>query len=295
MSGESSYYRRELPAHPESESDLFVMRFANPHTAIPDWLVVNSHIRLELRHMAAVIIILQKRPLPPDKEQIAEILGVGTRTVQRWLAELRAAGVLSYKLLGRRRMYVFHEPSTISDPTISDPTISDPALSSDTTISDPGVSHETNYVTPIHGIPYAGIDSYNRLTISDRSGGGGDHDHGGIEPPTTAPRRAAPKVSPDSIATETGRWLVKTGFNIASAYRFQTIPLKVAMADYERRRDLGQGIGAIVQAWRVELPEFDLMSDAAGAVVDSARRAELRAKYGDLFLFSGDEPEGVDQ
>jgi hypothetical protein len=109
--------------------------------------------------------------------------------------------------------------------------------------------------------------------------------------PTTAPRTPA-KVLPNQIATTTGRWLVKVGFNIGFAYRFQTIPLQVAQADYERRRALGQGNGAIINAWMVELPEYDLASEASGHVINEARRAELRERYGDLFLFGGDEPTG---
>lgn len=269
-------------------TDVFITRFANPHTAIPDWLIIGSKIRLELRHMAAVIIIMSKGGVPPTKDEIAEVLGVTPRTVQRWLAELGTAGVMSFQLVGRRRMYVFHEPCTISDPAITDPAIRDRMRSGDRRITDRWYSQDRRSGSAIHGGSTRMNGDSSENPITDRSGGGGDHDHVGDSklPQTNAATGA--KATPDAIQTETGRWLVRMGFNITSAARFQSIPLAIAQRDYERRRELGQRNGAIVQAWAVEHPALLGQNDESEPTVSADRRAELTARYGDLFLFSGD-------
>jgi DNA-binding transcriptional ArsR family regulator len=267
---------------------VFITRFANPHTALPDWLILTNKIKPEVQHMATVIIVLSKRGMPPSKDEIAESLGVTPRTIQRWLAELRDAGMLSYQLVGKRRMYVFHDQA-IRDSPITDPHgISDRMTITDPAVSDRAIIHEPARAVSIHGTPTSINVRSDEIRISDPSGSGGSSESPtDSELPTTEPRTST-KVLPESIETETGRWLVKIGFNIASAYRFQGLPLKVAQADVARRRDLGQGNGAIINAWKVELPEYDYLSDQPEQAVSDARRAELQAKYGDLFLFSGD-------
>lgn len=299
MSGNRVDLCRDYTQSPTAQSDVFVMRFSNPHTAIPDWLMLTSTIRLEARHMAAVIMILSKRGVPPSKDEIGDVIGVGARTVQRWLAELAAAGVMSYQLVGRRRMYVFHEPAggdldqanpdrTITDPADTDRTITDRMSITDPADTDPTVSHES---IDRHRDSYGhnAMNGYfSQDSISDRPGGGGDHEsieHGSL--PDTNPRTRT-KVRPDQVTTETGKWLVRVGFNLTSAYRFQQIPLPTAQADYERRRGLGQQTGAIVNAWAVELPRAATVQADSGGAYGAAGLAELRAKYGDLFKLGSD-------
>jgi len=296
MSGDHTTPSRDNPAHQGNTNDVFISRYANPHTAIPDWLVCTSKIRLEVRHMAAVIMILQKRAVPPTKDEIADVLGVETRTISRWLRELREAGCLDYSLVGKRRFYVFHEPPTINDPAINDRSDNDHMESPDHRIIDrwrkrTGTSQPATHAQPDHMNADSGA-----VSISDPpSGSGGLESTESQELPTTSATRP-PRVLPEHITTETGKWLMKVGFNIRYAYQFQAMSLPVAQADYHRRRELGQGNGAIIQAWAVELPEFCLTSDGEATTVSGERRAELRAKYGDLFLFSGDElpTEGVE-
>jgi DNA-binding transcriptional ArsR family regulator len=288
--------RAELKHSPATTSDIFTTRFTNPHTAIPDWLILDPSIRQEARHMAMVIIVLSKRPMPPTKEEIAEQLGVNPRTISRWLAELRAAQVVSYQQVGKRRLYVFHDPMTIIDPTIIDPRAIDPHAIIDRGINDRGDMETAPLRAQSSGSSTAQKGRTFRQRISDRSGGGGDPNHAAAQiQPDTNPRSST-KVLPSQITTDTGRWMIREGFNIASAYRFQHMPLEAAQADYSRRRDLGQHHGAVINAWSVELPEFDHVTDERGAFVTDARRAELRALYGDLFSFSGDDmpPESSD-
>ena len=64
------------------------------------------------------------------------------------------------------------------------------------------------------------------------------------------------------------RYLIRQGFSARAAQQFRTLDCAAAQADLARRRDLGQGIGAIVTAWRVEPPQpapdnADQLSDAA--------------------------------
>lgn len=291
----------QKPTHDSSQpenyhdiaSDMFVMRFLNPHTAIPDWLILSHDIRQEVRHMAAVIMVLNKRPMPPTQDDIAEALEVERRTVQRWLAECRDAGILSYRLIGRRRMYVFHEPLGSPDPTVDDPTVGDRMRSGDRTVGDRAIVHDS----PIEAPSLRQHRQVKRLLrqnpISDRAGGGGDHDSPGESNQPTNPPLRSTKVLPTQITTDTGRWMVKTGFNIVSAYRFQSIPLDVAQADYARRRDLGQQHGAIINAWRVELPQHDALHGDFGPQFGSDRIAALNSKYGDLFR-SGSDMTGLE-
>lgn len=297
MSGDHSDLSRENPASSKNTSDVFITRFANPHTALPDWLILTNKIKPEVQHMATVIIVLSKRGMPPTKEEIADVLGVTPRTIQRWLAELRDAGMLSYQLVGKRRMYVFHDHA-ITDTAITDPHgISDRMTITDPRVYDRAIMHDPPRAEANHGMPTTINGDSEQIRITDRSGSGGSLDlPTDSDLPTTTPRNRT-KVLPESIETDTGRWLVKIGFNIASAYRFQSIPLKIAQADVSRRRDLGQQNGAIINAWKVELPEYDDLPDHPVAEVSEDRRAELRAKYGDLFMFSGDviAPEGGDE
>jgi hypothetical protein len=73
--------------------------------------------------------------------------------------------------------------------------------------------------------------------------------------------------------TATERYLLREGFSVKAARKFQALTLTAAQADIARRRELGQGIGAIVTAWRVEQPT----APTAPEELDTARATGAKA------------------
>ena len=57
--------------------------------------------------------------------------------------------------------------------------------------------------------------------------------------------------------TLTERSLIRAGFSIRAAHEFRDLDHSTAHADLTRRREIGQGIGAIVTAWRVDPPRAE--------------------------------------
>ncbi|NTU80649.1 MAG: hypothetical protein HGA45_14945 [Chloroflexales bacterium] len=55
--------------------------------------------------------------------------------------------------------------------------------------------------------------------------------------------------------TATERYLIRQGFSTRAACEFRDLDFPAVQADVARRRELGQGIGAIVTAWRVAPPQ----------------------------------------
>jgi len=117
-----------------NDQDVYLYRSSDPHTAIPDWLPRCSLVSPEARFMAVTILVLSKAPMPPTRAEIAESMGVDIRTVQRWLGELRSAGLLSEHQVGRRVLCVFERP--MGDPCV---------------MGDRGVTRHTDH--PTHGSP----------------------------------------------------------------------------------------------------------------------------------------------
>jgi hypothetical protein len=74
------------------------------------------------------------------------------------------------------------------------------------------------------------------------------------EDPTPPPAPASPTGGDGGGATDTERFLLRQGFSFPAAREFRALDLGAVQADLERRRSLGQGIGAIVTTWRVEPP-----------------------------------------
>jgi hypothetical protein len=55
--------------------------------------------------------------------------------------------------------------------------------------------------------------------------------------------------------TTTERYLIRQGFSVKAAREFRALDGATVQAELERRRELGQGIGAIVTTWRVDPPQ----------------------------------------
>jgi hypothetical protein len=228
------------------QTDVFIYHSHDPHTAIPDWVPFCHQLGPEARNLITATLVLQKRGHPPTRLELAQALRVDRRSIYRWLEEIASAGAMSNRRVGRRRLTVFHKPKgdrAITDRPITDRPITDRPI----TLRDSDSSEHVrlgSHETPIGD-----------QAITDRAGGGGgsvleDSD----PPPATAPRR---KISPHEITGETGRWMVAEGFSLTKAHQHQSLPLAPAQADYQRRKQLGQGHGAIALAWEVAPPAGD--------------------------------------
>lgn len=78
--------------------------------------------------------------------------------------------------------------------------------------------------------------------------------------------------------TATERYLLRSGFSAKAAREFRGLELTAVQADVERRRELGQGLGAMVTAWRVEPPAVSVGAPSPAAAVDTrAARAKAEA------------------
>ena len=212
------------------------------------------------RQLAHALLILGKRPYPPTREEIAELLGVDVRTVDGRLKLLRDSGFLVLGKAGRRNLYRLRNPagSLIACDQRSH-AISDHMRSAITCdqVSDLSVKPSLSRQDEPEG-------DLSPKSIPDRDSvvGGGSDSSEKDSPTTNPPRR---KISTDELTTATGRWLLREGFNIAVAVELQHLPLKACQEDYHRRRHMGQQHGAIVTAWRVEPPAGESSSAPAGA------------------------------
>jgi hypothetical protein len=80
--------------------------------------------------------------------------------------------------------------------------------------------------------------------------------------------------------TATERYLLRAGFSAKAAHEFRGLELAAVQADIERRRELGQGLGAMVTAWRVEPPQVSAEAGgpvAAVAALAASAKAEALA------------------
>jgi DNA-binding transcriptional ArsR family regulator len=264
------------------DSEHYYYASHDPHTAIPDWVPFCVQIGTEARNLITATLILQKRGHPPTRRELAEALSVDERSIYRWLEEITNAGAMSKRRAGRRRLNVFHRPKpdqAITDRLITDRLITDQAIR----FRDSDESEHACQQSHKSPIP--------DQAISDPSGGGGDHDSIEVDPPpTTAPR---PKISPSEITGDTGRWMVAEGFSLTKAHQHQGLPLAPAQADYQRRRQLGQGHGAIALAWEVAPPAGDLATApiqiSAGEFTFSEHEKERYRAMG--FAFASEVPE----
>jgi hypothetical protein len=92
------------------------------------------------------------------------------------------------------------------------------------------------------------------------------------EDPTPPPATTgAPAGGDGGGLTATERLLLREGFSTRAAREFRDLDRSTVQADLERRRGLGQGIGAIVTTWRVEPPHATTPDPAASPAI--ARRA----------------------
>ena len=98
------------------------------------------------------------------------------------------------------------------------------------------------------------------------------------EDPTPPPAATgAPAGGDGGGLTATERLLLREGFSTRAAREFRDLDRSTVQADLERRRGLGQGIGAIVTTWRVEPPR-SATPDPATAPVNTRRATSAKAQ-----------------
>jgi hypothetical protein len=98
------------------------------------------------------------------------------------------------------------------------------------------------------------------------------------EDPTPPPATTgAPAGGDGGGLTATERLLLREGFSTRAAREFRDLDRSTVQADLERRRGLGQGIGAIVTTWRVEPPRA-ATPDPATAPVNTRRATSAKAQ-----------------
>lgn len=121
------------------------------------------------------------------------------------------------------------------------------AESHDTTLGSYAATVESHHATPgsherlAEGVPTRQIDTpYTEIPQNQIR-----------RDPTPPP--AAPDGD-DGGPTLTERYLLRQGFSARAAREFRALDHRAVQADLERRRDLGQGIGAVVTTWRIEPP-----------------------------------------
>ena len=98
------------------------------------------------------------------------------------------------------------------------------------------------------------------------------------EDPTPPPAAATAPGGDGGGPTGTERYLLRQGFSTRAAHEFRDLNLSAVQTDLERRRGLGQGIGAIVTTWRVEPPHPTATeSDAPPAIARRSASAKAQA------------------
>ena len=257
-------------------------------TTIPDWLLLYNAVSAPARLLASVILYHQKNgDAPPTREVLAATLEVDTRSVARWIDELREEHLIEAERIGRRNVYGFLKPKRTrkGDRMITTKKITDLSVPTKK-ITDPTITD--------HSVTCCacGASQRHEHPIQDESvtlphGGGGGHDHDTHHETPTPPPAAAPKrrYKPADITTDTGRWMVQAGFSVERACLCQHRNLDDCKADFARRwNTLGQRHGAISDAWMVEAPPT-----AADTQRPAQQRGELDparyvgGQWGDLF------------
>lgn len=201
----------------ETTQDVFLYRSRDPHTAIPDWLAFCRTISSEARSLAHAIIVMSQGPLPPTKPEIAERLGVDVRTVYRRLNELNAAGVMHTRIVGRRNLYIFIQPSS-SDRMDQMTHGSDDACATDRmdqmthASSDPCASHDPLNRDQLLAQQEASNGQFPEESISDPTVGV-DVGHDSLTESRPTSTNRAP------LKTPLARWMQQFGINAAPQFQ----------------------------------------------------------------------------
>jgi len=239
---------------PTTTGDVFIYRSRDPHTAIPDWLAFCRTVSADARNMAHAILILSRGPLPPTRAEIAEALGVDVRTIQRWLLELRTAGILSEQPVGRRVLCIFSNPAWVTHDVMGDTWITRPADHPTSRSPDPCVTHDPLSRDQFLGQQEAVNSGFSRKPISDPPVGVvGDQQSRDSDPTST---NRAP------LKTALARWLKRAGMNAAREFDDPALDYATYREFVEYKRSLGWEWRQIVSTLR-EAPLEPIADDQA--------------------------------
>lgn len=97
------------------------------------------------------------------------------------------------------------------------------------------------------------------------------------EDSTPPPAPPEPQAGGGGGHTDTQCFLIQQGFSTRAAQEFRALNLASVQADLERRVGLGQGIGAVVSAWRVAPPREAAQPPDHGALT-AAQAARAKAE-----------------
>jgi len=224
-----------------NDQDVYLYRSSDPHTAIPDWLPRCSLVSPEARFMAVTILVLSKAPMPPTRAEIAESMGVDIRTVQRWLGELRSAGLLSEHQVGRRVLCVFERP--MDDRGV---------------MGDRGVTRHTDH--PTHGSPDTRIthdpQHGDQLSEHQTAPNGAFFENSIGDPPVgVVGVQHDPLIDPTAatrapLKTALGRWLKQAGMNAARDFDSEDLDFETYRRWVLDKRDRGWDWRQIVSTLR---------------------------------------------
>ena len=265
--------------------DVYIYQSADPHTAIPDWLALCTAVSPEARSMACTILVLSKAALPPTRAEIAEALGVDLRTAQRWLAELRSAGILRERPAGRRVLCVFSRPCMGDRGVMGDTTITRHHDHPSPRSGDRSVTHDPPKSDRFLVQQDAPNDHFFENTISDRPVGVVVGNHDSEEDPTTNNGAA--------LKTPLARWLKQQGVNAARQFDDPALDFATYVRFVTDKRVLGWDWRQIVSTLReapldpdpslmelIEVIEPAMLDDQADdqasddqATTEAARRA----------------------
>jgi hypothetical protein len=186
-------------------------RMQTGSTAIDDWLICDERLSASAYRMASHILRHQKNgDPPPTRDDLAQDMRVDTRSVARWLDELRDAQLLKTERDGRRNVYGFMKPRRqrkydrkITDKKITDLSVIDKRIT-DLSITDPSVILRDS-VAVESGARTKGDDS----VIVAPVGGGGDHD---------SPEKESPTPTRGPLKTNLGRYMARKRFGAAPEF-----------------------------------------------------------------------------
>ena len=222
--------------------DVYLYQSSDPHTAIPDWLAFCGLVSAEARNMAHAILVLSRGAIPPTRAEIAESLGVDLRTVQRWLAELRSAGILQERAVGRRQLCIFRRPGMGDTCVMGDRAITRPTDQVIARSPDRAITHDTMNRDHSLGQGKAPNGAFFQNPISDPLVGVVGDKHESDSDSTTP--------TPAPLKTRLARWLKQAGMNAARDFDDDSLDFDTYVRFVKDKRQMGWEWRQIVSTLR---------------------------------------------
>jgi DNA-binding transcriptional ArsR family regulator len=265
---------------------------------------MDKRIKYPAKLCAIMLLMYSESSEGPTVSDLADMLDVDSRTITRWLQELKDAQLLRTRRTGRYNLYFLYHPDQkkrgmrlrhqdASKQGRSDPTIThDPRIrSSDTTTMDPTITHDPRIQRhDLHQDASKQGRSDPTILYSSTDGDDGSISHDFFYEEVESPSSSAPAKKPAKKPAIVG-YLLDQG--MGAAWEFANLDYESATADFQRRRKAGQSIPHIVRAWRINPPQPG--QALAGAQLDQAPgpfslTEDERKSYRELgFSLGGDD------